>query len=677
MSKATTTNARSKAEQKVLNDPTRLRDAPKPGSAPSGENKGVPGKGSRGKRSEHPFKVFRGIIKLVFSFYPLQFSLMLLCVLVSSVLSTLPSIYLQRTIDVISRYWPTGDWTSAMPEVGSIAIMLIITYAIALSCQIAQTQLGAFVTQGTLKEIRNKMFDHMEDLPIRFFDQNQRGDIMSYYTNDVDALRQLIGVALPNLLTMVISMVSLTFIMLWYSIPLSLVVLLAVGFMAWLTRYLGGKSASNFIAQQHAIGKAEGFAEEAMNGEKVIKVFTHEKQMQAEFDKVNDELFDAAKQANIYSNILGPILMNLGNLSYVLVALAGGIFLGIGIPNPCISGMVLSIDIVIPFLNLTKRFAGSIGQISMQINFVVMGLAGAERIFQMLDVLPEEDEGYVELTNMEMKAGELVPTDRRTKMWAWKHPHMQRGFTDYVPLRGDVVLDNVDFGYVPDHLVLHNIDIHAKPGQKVAFVGATGAGKTTITNLINRFYDIADGKIRYDGININKIKKEDLRRSLGVVLQEVNLFTGTVMDNIRYGRLDATDDECIAAAKLVGANGFIERLPEGYNTMLTDNAESLSQGQRQLLSIARAAVADPPVMILDEATSSIDTRTEQIVSRGMDALMDGRTTFVIAHRLSTVRNSDIIIVLDHGRIIERGTHDELIALKGTYYQLYTGAFELE
>ena len=672
----------SSSEKAILNDRARLKDAPRPGGGGADEeNKGVPGKGSRGKRAANPMTVFRGTIKLVFSFYPLQFSLMLLCVVVSAVLSTFPSIYLQRTIDVISRHWQSGNWAAASPEITQIAIMLICTYAVALVCQIAQTQLGAFVTQGTLMQIRNKMFDHMEDLPISFFDRNQRGDIMSYYTNDVDALRQLIGIALPNLLTMVISMVSLTGIMLWYSVPLSAVVLLMVAAMGWFTRFMGGKSARFFLAQQHAIGRAEGFAEEAMNGEKVIKVFTHEKEMQEQFDQVNDELYEAAKKANIYSNVLGPILMNLGNLSYVIVALAGGLFLGLAIPNPSISGMVLSIDIVIPFLNLTKRFAGSIGQISHQINFVVMGLAGAERIFQLLDELAEEDDGYVTLVRARRVEGthDYEECDRYAdgSIWAWKHPHKSTGTVTYVPLQGEIVLDGVDFGYTPQKLVLHDVRLYALPGEKVAFVGATGAGKTTITNLINRFYDIADGKIRYDGININKIRKSDLRRSLGVVLQEVNLFTGTVMDNIRYGRLDATDEQCMQAANLVGAHSFIRRLPKGYNTMLTGNAESLSQGQRQLISIARAAVADPPAMILDEATSSIDTRTELIVSRGMDALMEGRTTFVIAHRLSTVRNSDVIIVLDHGRIIERGTHDDLIAQRGTYYQLYTGAFELE
>ena len=632
---------------------------------------------SRGRGASRPGATLGRLIRLVFSYYPAQATLQIICIVVAAVLASVPSIFMQQAIAVVQNLYLTGDWATAQPQIASIALTLIACYLVELGTNIAATQLGAVVCQGTLMKVRNQMFDHMEDLPIRYFDTHKHGDIMSHYTNDVDTLRQLIGQSLPNLLTMAVAMGSVLIIMVWYSLPLTAVVLVMVAIMAFLTRVLGGRSAHYFLAQQRALAAEEGFAEEAMNGQKVIKVFTHEKATEAEFDAVNDELFEASKKANIYGNTLGPILMNMGNLSYVVVALAGCAMLAAGTPNPAISGMVLSIDIVVPFLNLTKRFAGSIGQVSHQINFVVMGLAGSERIFSLIDEKPETDEGYVTLVNVRKNAaGELEECPERTESWAWKHPHHD-GTVTYTPLAGDMRLFDVDFGYTPDHTVLHGISLYAKPGQKVAFVGATGAGKTTITNLLNRFYDIADGKIRYDGININKIKKDDLRRSLGMVLQDTNLFTGTVMDNIRYGRLDATDEECIGAAKLAGADNFIRRLPEGYDTMLTDNAAQLSQGQRQLLSIARAAIADPPVMILDEATSSIDTRTEQIVQRGMDALMYGRTTFVIAHRLSTVRNSDVIIVLDHGRIIERGTHDELIAKHGTYYQLYTGAFELE
>ena len=500
---------------------------------------------------------------------------------------------------------------------------------------------------------------------------------MSYYTNDIDTLRQMISQSFPQTLISAITLLTVFGIMVYYSIWLALVVVAGVIIMFFVTRYVSGHSSRYFLKQQEAIARTEGFMEEMMNGQKVIKVFCHEEGAKEDFDKVNDELFGNAEKAHRYANILMPLLANIGNVMYVIVALVGGALLLNGAPNFSISGMAFSISIVVPFLNMTKQFAGAIGQVSNQVNMVVMGLAGAHRIFALLDEEPETDDGYVTLVNARENAdGTLEEYPERTNVWAWKHPHHD-GTVTYTRMRGDVRFYDVDFAYEPGKTVLHNISLYAKPGQKVAFVGSTGAGKTTITNLINRFYDIADGKIRYDDININKIKKADLRHSLGIVLQDTNLFTGTVMENIRYGNLNAHDDECIAAAKLAGADDFIRRLPEGYNTMLTGNGANLSQGQRQLLAIARVAVADPPVMILDEATSSIDTHTEAIVQRGMDALMTGRTTFVIAHRLSTVQNADAIMVLDHGRIIERGTHEDLIKLKGTYYQLYTGALELD
>ena len=522
------------------------------------------------------------------------------------------------------------------------------------------------------------MFNGMQDLPIKYFDTHNHGDVMSYYTNDIDTLRQMISQSIPQLIISTVTVLTVLAIMLYFSVWMTLVVLVGVFFMVLVTKKVGGRSSKYFIRMQQSIAATEGVVEEMMNGQKVIKVFCHEKEAQEDFDKVNDELFHNAEQANIYANMLMPILNNIGNVLYVCVAIVSGVMMMTGAPNLSLSGMAFGISIVVPFLNMTKQFSGNVSQVSNQLNMVIMGMAGTKRIFNLIDEKPETDEGYVTLVNAkEDRDGNLVECKERTNVWAWKHPHQADGTVTYTRLQGEVVLDDVDFGYNPDKLVLHNISLYAKPGQKIAFVGSTGAGKTTITNLINRFYDIADGKIRYDGININKIKKADLRRSLGMVLQDTNLFTGTVMDNIRYGRLEATDEECIAAAKLAGAHDFITRLPQGYDTPLSGNGSNLSQGQRQLLSIARAAVADPPVMILDEATSSIDTHTEAIVQAGMDALMTGRTVFVIAHRLSTVQNSDAIMVLDHGRIIERGTHDQLIAQHGTYYQLYTGALELE
>lgn len=619
------------------------------------------------------------LVKMLFSFYPVLLPLVMAGVLLCGLINSVGSLFLQKALEVISSSWQTGDWAAAQPKIVSLVTVLAIIYLIGNLSSLFWNRYMAVITQGSLEKLREKMFNRMQDLPIRYFDTNQRGDIMSHYTNDIDTLRQMISQSLPNLLQTVIVLATVLFIMFYFSARMGLVIIAGVAVMTFLTKLLGSNSARFFIAQQTELGVVEGHIEEVMNGQKVVKAFCHEHAAEEDFDERNEKLFEVSQKANMFANILMPILMNLGNLIYVVVALAGGVFLALGVPNLSFSGLPLSIAVVVPFLNMTKQFCGQIGQVSQQINAVVMGLAGADRIFELLDQEPEVDEGYVTLVNAQVNPStwEIEEADHRTGLWAWKHPHKADGTVTYVPLRGDVRMVDVDFGYTPDHEVLHGVSVYAKPGQKVAFVGATGAGKTTITNLINRFYDIADGKIRYDGINVNKIKKADLRRSLGVVLQDVNLFTGTVMDNIRYGKLDATDEECIKAAELAGADDFIRRLPDGYSTMLTGNGSQLSQGQRQLVSIARAAVADPPAMILDEATSSIDTRTEAIVQRGMDALMQGRTTFVIAHRLSTVRNSDVIICLDHGRVIERGTHDELIAKKGYYYQLYTGAFELE
>ncbi|HIS91869.1 MAG TPA: ABC transporter ATP-binding protein, partial [Candidatus Alectryocaccomicrobium excrementavium] len=553
----------------------------------------------------------------------------------------------------------------------------LVMYAISLVAGTFYTQMMAIITQGSLKKMREKMFNHMQDLPIKYFDTNGRGDIMSYYTNDVDTMRQLISQSLPQMLVSGVTLLTVFCIMMYYSAILGLIVVAGVVCMTFAARYITSHSSKYFLRQQITLAKAEAFMEEMMTGQKVVKVFCHEEGAKKDFDKVNDEIYFNARNGNRFANVLMPLLGNIGNVMYVIVALVGGALMLAGAPNLSISGMAFSISIVVPFLNMTKQFAGAIGQVSNQVNMVIMGLAGAHRIFALLDEQPETDEGYVTLVNArENPDGSVTECKERTGIWAWKHPHHD-GTLTYTRLMGDVRFFDVDFGYTPEKTVLHNISLYAKPGQKLAFVGSTGAGKTTITNLINRFYDIADGKIRYDGININKIKKADLRHSLGIVLQDTNLFTGTVMENIRYGNLEATDEACIDAAKLAGADDFIRRLPEGYNTMLHGNGANLSQGQRQLLAIARAAVADPPVMILDEATSSIDTRTEAIVQRGMDALMAGRTVFVIAHRLSTVRNANAIMVLDHGRIIERGTHEDLLALKGTYYQLYTGALELD
>lgn len=622
-------------------------------------------------------KIVRRLLGTMRSFYPVMLPVTVVCIVFSAIVSSFPAVFMQNIIAVVESSWQSGDWNAVGGKILSLVGILIVFYILSLVTGFAFNQLMAIMTQGTLKKLREKMFNGMQRLPIKYFDTNNHGDIMSYYTNDIDTLRQMISQSFPQLLMSAITVITIFCIMIYYCLWLTIVVVLGVSLMLYITKKVGGGAAKFFFRQQMALGKVEGFVEEMMNGQKVIKVFCHEAESEAGFDKLNDMLFEESEKANRYANILGPILNNIGNVLYVIVAIVGGSLLILDTPNVSISGLAMGISIVVPFLNMTKQFAGNINQVSQQVNAVVMGLAGAERILGLIDEQPEQDEGYVTLVNAREENGILTECEERTGIWAWKHPHQADETVTYTKLNGDVRLFDVDFEYEEGKTVLRNVSLYAKPGQKVAFVGATGAGKTTITNLINRFYDIADGKIRYDGININKIKKSDLRHSLGIVLQDTCLFTGTVMENIRYGKLDATDEECIAAAKLAGADDFITRLPEGYQTFLTGNGANLSQGQRQLLSIARAAVADPPVMILDEATSSIDTRTEAIVQRGMDALMEGRTVFVIAHRLSTVKNSDVIIVLDHGQIIERGNHDDLIAQKGQYYQLYTGAFELE
>ena len=622
---------------------------------------------------------FGRLLKYVWEDYGFRLVIVLICVLFTGVANVIASVFLQRIIDECITPGLTEGLSSVIGTLTHMIITMALIYAFGVLSAFIQARLMATITQGTLKKLRVKMFEKMETLPIRYFDTHAHGDIMSTYTNDTDTVRQLIGMSLPQVITSSLSIVATFSMMLYYSLWMTLAVIVFLFVMLQVTRKFGGASAKYMMAQQKSLAACEGYIEEMMNGLKVVKVFNREDACREEFDRLNEQLFHDGNEAHRNGNILMPILANLGNLMYVLLAVFGVVLIYAGATNVGFSGMgQITAGIIITFLGCCRSLSQTIGQISMQVPQVAMALAGAERVFNLIDEESEKDEGYVTLVNAKKdENGVLTETEEVTGIWAWKHPHKAEGTVSYQELKGDIVLDMVDFGYTQEKQVLTDISLYAKPGQKIAFVGATGAGKTTITNLINRFYDIEDGKIRYDGININKIKKPDLRRSLGIVLQDVNLFTGSVMDNIRYGKLDATDEECIAAAKLANADDFITRLPDGYGTMLTGNGASLSQGQRQLLSIARAAVANPPVMILDEATSSIDTRTEALVQRGMDNLMKGRTVFVIAHRLSTIRNSEAIMVLDAGRIIERGNHEELLAMKGTYYQLYTGAFELE
>lgn len=612
-------------------------------------------------------KTIKRLMDYIAGHAKILFVLSAICVLISTAANAGGAMFIQILIDQYIEPLLLTDHP-VFTELIRMLLFMGGVYLIGAICTLIYSQLMVKISQGCLKSIRDDMFNHMQMLPIRYFDTNTHGDIMSHYTNDTDTLRQFISQALPQMFSCVITVIFSFCIMLYYSIGLSLLVVVVTAAIILITRYIAGHSTKYFGEQQSSLGVINGYIEEMLEGQKVVKVFCHEKQAETEFDKKNDQLYEDARYANRYANILMPVLGQIGNLQYILLALLGGMMVLSGKGN-------ITAGVVVAFLSLSKSFSMPIQQISQQISMVSMALAGAQRIFDLIDEVPEKDEGYVTLVNVEEKSGTLYECESRTGIYAWKHPHHD-GTVTYTKMQGKIRLTDVDFGYVPEKMILHNVTVYAEPGQKVAFVGSTGAGKTTITNLINRFYDIDDGKIRYDGININKIKKADLRRSLGIVLQDTCLFTGTVLENIRYGRLEATDEECIEAAKLANADAFIRRLPNGYQTVLEGAGEDLSQGQRQLLAIARAAVADPPAMILDEATSSIDTRTEKMVQNGMDRLMNGHTTFVIAHRLSTIQNSDVIMVLDHGRIIERGNHDDLIAKKGTYYQLYTGAFEL-